>query len=55
MNIALHHELLLYNELLSIIQKSLEEMIKGLKGLLLGALLGAAGGFVWNRYKNYKV
>lgn len=27
----------------------------GLKGLVLGALLGAAGGFVWNRYKNYKV
>lgn len=24
----------------------------GFKGLILGAILGAAGGFIWNRYKN---
>lgn len=27
--------------------------IGGFKGLVVGALLGAAGGFVWDRYQNY--
>ena len=35
MNTVLHHELLLYNELLKVIRESLEQMEKGLKGLIL--------------------